>query len=291
MKLERTLIKRTALVLSALVFIMQLKMPLVALAAENEEPVNVNAELEEAIEQAEIEPEDGTMDISTDEDAESFEAESAPDLSEPEEDISIATTNESSEDFTGSTVSRTEDALDDTKSEPEEATPSEETSEVEEYDIEIEEPRYELPLPEMDGYIFVEWNTKEDGTGESFKAGDKIVIRDDMELYAIWKEDLSKDPKWATPDDAIYNEPEDIYADGDIVDDVTEPDDVPAADDTNEEPPAETNEQAEEITLRKEDDEDPAEAEPEMQDINIQIKKEEDAADIPADPEQEEVCE
>lgn len=35
---------------------------------------------------------------------------------------------------------------------------------------------------------FVEWNTKPDGTGTSYKPGDTIVINSDITLYAIWEE-------------------------------------------------------------------------------------------------------
>ena len=43
-----------------------------------------------------------------------------------------------------------------------------------------------LPLPEREGYRFVEWNTELDGSGESYQAGDEIEIYDG-ELYAIWE--------------------------------------------------------------------------------------------------------
>ena len=39
----------------------------------------------------------------------------------------------------------------------------------------------------LDGFVFVEWNTKEDGTGDSYKAGDSISISDNITLYAIWR--------------------------------------------------------------------------------------------------------
>lgn len=38
-----------------------------------------------------------------------------------------------------------------------------------------------------DGYVFAEWNTKKDGTGNSYKEGDKIKLEEDVTLYAIWK--------------------------------------------------------------------------------------------------------
>lgn len=41
------------------------------------------------------------------------------------------------------------------------------------------------------GYTFKEWNTKADGTGTSYKDGEKITITDDITLYAIWEENFS----------------------------------------------------------------------------------------------------
>ena len=37
------------------------------------------------------------------------------------------------------------------------------------------------------GYIFKEWNTKSDGTGESYTDGQTINVSKDITLYAIWK--------------------------------------------------------------------------------------------------------
>ena len=34
---------------------------------------------------------------------------------------------------------------------------------------------------------FVEWNTKEDGSGQSYKPGDQISLESDLNLYAIWE--------------------------------------------------------------------------------------------------------
>ena len=36
------------------------------------------------------------------------------------------------------------------------------------------------------GYEFLNWNTKSDGTGVSYSAGDKITIYGAVFLYAIW---------------------------------------------------------------------------------------------------------
>lgn len=37
-----------------------------------------------------------------------------------------------------------------------------------------------------EGHAFTGWNTKDDGTGKSYKAGDEITITDDLILYAQW---------------------------------------------------------------------------------------------------------
>ena len=37
-----------------------------------------------------------------------------------------------------------------------------------------------------DGYEFLNWNTKADGTGESYSPGSKITIKGAVFLYAIW---------------------------------------------------------------------------------------------------------
>ena len=42
-----------------------------------------------------------------------------------------------------------------------------------------------LPRPVQEGKIFIEWNTREDGTGIGFKAGE-IVSPENLELYTIW---------------------------------------------------------------------------------------------------------
>lgn len=42
---------------------------------------------------------------------------------------------------------------------------------------------------ELDGYLFTGWNTKSDGTGESYGAGEDIELTADMTLYAQWAED------------------------------------------------------------------------------------------------------
>ena len=52
---------------------------------------------------------------------------------------------------------------------------------------EIEAVKIMLPKPVRDGYEFVEWNTRIDGDGESYQAGDEIEVTP-MALYAIWRE-------------------------------------------------------------------------------------------------------
>jgi uncharacterized repeat protein (TIGR02543 family) len=36
------------------------------------------------------------------------------------------------------------------------------------------------------GYIFAGWNTKGDGSGQSYNDGDNITLNEDMTLYAVW---------------------------------------------------------------------------------------------------------
>ena len=43
-------------------------------------------------------------------------------------------------------------------------------------------------IPQADGYTFVEWNSKQDGTGTSYAPGSSVrTNKDDVTLYAIWK--------------------------------------------------------------------------------------------------------
>lgn len=44
-----------------------------------------------------------------------------------------------------------------------------------------------LPEPNRDNYDFIEWNTKNDGTGKSYGGGEIIEIQN-IVLYAIWKD-------------------------------------------------------------------------------------------------------
>lgn len=48
--------------------------------------------------------------------------------------------------------------------------------------------RITLYEPEKSGYEFIEWNTKKNGEGTSYDAGDKIKLTKDLTLYAQWDE-------------------------------------------------------------------------------------------------------
>lgn len=65
--------------------------------------------------------------------------------------------------------------------------------------IHVEDDYYTLPEPERDDYIFVEWNTELDSSGDTYYAGEEIEIAD-MQLYAIWETD--KEVKIASGSDA-----------------------------------------------------------------------------------------
>lgn len=41
--------------------------------------------------------------------------------------------------------------------------------------------------PTLEGYKFIEWNTKADGTGQKYNPNDEYTKRQGMDLYAIWK--------------------------------------------------------------------------------------------------------
>ena len=47
------------------------------------------------------------------------------------------------------------------------------------------------PAPEREGCAFVGWNTKEDGTGKSYQAGEKLTLEEDAALYAIFQKTLT----------------------------------------------------------------------------------------------------
>ena len=46
-------------------------------------------------------------------------------------------------------------------------------------------------VPEMDGYIFKEWNTSPDGTGTVYNPNDQYTLRKGLELYAIWQYEIT----------------------------------------------------------------------------------------------------
>lgn len=49
----------------------------------------------------------------------------------------------------------------------------------------------DLDEPTKEGYKFYEWNTKSNGSGKSYSADDTIKVKDDIILYAQWKDDNS----------------------------------------------------------------------------------------------------
>ena len=69
-------------------------------------------------------------------------------------------------------------------------------------------------IPEREGYRFLGWNTKEDGTGTSYNANDIYNIDENVKLYAQWKE---KEKLYLSTDTyKIGNENISNYEDGDI---------------------------------------------------------------------------
>lgn len=40
--------------------------------------------------------------------------------------------------------------------------------------------------PTLDGYVFLGWNTKPDGSGEKYSPGQSITLKEDLTLYAQW---------------------------------------------------------------------------------------------------------
>jgi hypothetical protein len=55
-------------------------------------------------------------------------------------------------------------------------------------EVEVNSDTVILPTLEREGYVFIEWNSESDGSGESFQAGDTFVITSEVELFAIWEE-------------------------------------------------------------------------------------------------------
>ena len=82
-----------------------------------------------------------------------------------------------------------------------------------------------LPRPSKDGSIFIEWNTKEDGTGFGYKPGE-LVNPENIELYAIWADaELSIDE--ATASEATVSEATVVEAayDEELQEEIVETDD------------------------------------------------------------------
>ena len=82
-----------------------------------------------------------------------------------------------------------------------------------------------LPRPTKDGSIFIEWNTKEDGTGFGYKPGE-LVNPENIELYAIWADaELSIDE--ATASEATISEATVVEAayDEELQEEIVETDD------------------------------------------------------------------
>ena len=46
-------------------------------------------------------------------------------------------------------------------------------------------------LPKKEGYTFIEWNTKDDGSGTSYNPGDNYTLDKSLTLYAIWEKNDS----------------------------------------------------------------------------------------------------
>jgi len=66
----------------------------------------------------------------------------------------------------------------------------------------------ELPMLERDGYTFLEWNTKPDGSGETITSSTIVDINEIHTIYAIWKESnlIEFDPNGGSLT-TIYSEP------------------------------------------------------------------------------------
>ena len=124
------------------------------------------------------------------------EKEQAP--SKAEDDIKETDTKETEAEMKETETETPDDTVKESRSAKEnvetdtvlsdEKTPNEiETTTVKNEVKEIEAVKIVLPKPVRDGYEFVEWNTRIDGEGESYQAGDEIEVTP-MALYAIWRE-------------------------------------------------------------------------------------------------------
>jgi uncharacterized repeat protein (TIGR02543 family) len=61
-------------------------------------------------------------------------------------------------------------------------------------EVEVENEGFvnELPAVSREGYTFIEWNTRADGSGEAFDP--ETAITEDLILYAVWKEAEAEEP-------------------------------------------------------------------------------------------------
>lgn len=58
--------------------------------------------------------------------------------------------------------------------------------------------------PELTGFTFDGWNTKADGSGIEYAAGDEITVSGNIDLYAAWVAEITPPPP-VVPVDYIYN--------------------------------------------------------------------------------------
>lgn len=149
---------------------------------ESKEPESENTETEGEKEQAPSKAEDDIKETDTKgTEAEVKETETSDDAvkeSQPAKE-DVETTHESEATLENE---KTDTVLSDEK------TPNKtEITQVKNEAKEIEAVKIVLPKPVRDGYEFVEWNTRIDGEGESYQAGDEIEVTP-MALYAIWRE-------------------------------------------------------------------------------------------------------
>jgi uncharacterized repeat protein (TIGR02543 family) len=75
-----------------------------------------------------------------------------------------------------------------------------------------------LPTVTRDGYIFVEWNTESDGTGEVFTT--ETAVAADMTVYALWEE-AEKDKEEQVETEQPVGE-SNVEADENVVDEQVE---------------------------------------------------------------------
>nr|MCR4959990.1 bacterial Ig-like domain-containing protein [Lachnospiraceae bacterium] len=68
-----------------------------------------------------------------------------------------------------------------------------------------------LPTPKKDGYIFKGYNTKKDGTGTTYKAGNNVTVADGVTtLYAIWEKPAATKLEVTKPTKTTYFVGEDL---------------------------------------------------------------------------------